>query len=266
MKLNGFTYRLEHYRSENWDGGDHFRFYKIKPLVDLYEDFFSRQKDFSAKNIFELGIFDGGSTAFWYDVLEPEKLVAIDLQDRGDSEYFRKWASLEKRGESVKTFWRTDQSDKNQLRQLVSDNFSAPLDLVIDDASHMYSQSKASFEALFPSCKPGAIYILEDWAWDHWQGYSDPSHPWACERRLTDLVIELIEAAGTSSSLICRVEIYQGFAAIIRGDGEIEDPINFSLDKCIVCRPKRGVPGELVRQFRDGLRTRLHGLRTRLSK
>lgn len=261
MELNGFTYRLEHYRSENWDGGDHFRFYKIKPLVELYEDFFSRQKSLSVRNVFELGIYNGGSTAFWYEMLKPEMLVAIDIQDCEDSDYFKKWASLQERGGSVRTFWSTDQSDRHRLRQLVSDNFPAPLDLVIDDASHLYSQSKASFEALFPLCRPGAIYILEDWAWDHWEGFSDPSHPWAFERRLTDLVIELIEAAGTSTSLISRVEVYQGFAAIIRASGRIEDPFNFSLDGCIVRRPKRRREHQTVRALLHGLRIRLSSLR-----
>jgi predicted O-methyltransferase YrrM len=246
MELNGFTYRLEHYRSDDWQGGDHFSFYKIKPLVDLYDDFFSRQRVPALKNVFELGIYDGGSTAFWCEVLNPEKLVAIDIQDREDSGYFRQWAALGKREDCVRTYWRTDQSDRHRLRKIVSDNFRAPLDLVIDDASHLYSPSRASFEALFPLCRPGAIYVLEDWAWDHWEGFSGPSHPWARERRLTDFVTELIEATGTSTSLISRVEIYQGFAAIFRGSGEINGSHDFSLDNWIRRRPTR--PGLLRNQ------------------
>jgi hypothetical protein len=234
MTLNGFTYRLAHTKSEDWDGGDHFQFYKIKLLVDQYVHFFTKLGDFSSRNIFELGTYDGGSTAFWYEMLRPEKLVAIDIKDGEDSEYFRNWVKLGKKGDFIRTYWRTDQSDKERLRKCFYDNFSAPLDLVIDDASHLYLPSKASFEALFPLCRPGAIYILEDWAWAHWvEGHYDPS--WAFERRLTDLVIEFIEAVGTSNSLIDHLDVYQGFAAIVRGSGKIEEP--FSLDKHILRHP-----------------------------
>ena len=234
MLLNGFTYRLEHNKTENWDGGEHFQFYKNKELVDQYVNFFSRFGRFSSKNIFEMGTFDGGSTAFWCETLQPEMLVAIDIRDREDSEYFRNWATAQK--SSIRTYWRTDQSDKDRLRQCFSDNFSTPLDLVIDDASHLYAPSKASFEALFPLCRPGAIYILEDWAWDHWD-FSPAPHPWAFEqRRLTDLVIEFIEASASSKSLVSHVDVYPGFAAVVRGNGKIEEP--FSLDKHIRRRPK----------------------------
>jgi hypothetical protein len=251
MELNGFTYRLEHTRSENWDGGDHFQFYKIKPLVDQYADFFTKLGEFSSRNIFEIGTYDGGSTAFWCETLRPEKLVSIDSKDREDSEYFRNWVKLRNREDSIRTYWRTDQSDKDRLRQCVSDNFSMPLDLVIDDASHLYSPSKASFEALFPLFRPGSIYILEDWAWDHWD-FSPASHPFALERRLTDLVIEFIESAGTSDSPISHVDVYPGFAAIMRGNGTIEEPNNFSLDKHIVRRPKVDLwsPREILRKLR----------------
>ena len=35
MVLNGLMFRLEQVRSESWGGGDHFRFYKTKPPVEL---------------------------------------------------------------------------------------------------------------------------------------------------------------------------------------------------------------------------------------
>lgn len=45
MLLDDLVFRLEYYRSDDWEGGDHFRFYKIKGLVDQYEAFFSRYPD-----------------------------------------------------------------------------------------------------------------------------------------------------------------------------------------------------------------------------
>jgi hypothetical protein len=37
----------------------------------------------------ELGIWDGGSTAFWYELFEPQKHIALDIQDQRDTPYFR---------------------------------------------------------------------------------------------------------------------------------------------------------------------------------
>ena len=44
-----------------------------------------------------------------------------------------------------------------------------PLDLVMDDASHLGPQTRASFETLFPRLRAGGLYIIEDWSW-HLQG------------------------------------------------------------------------------------------------
>ena len=248
MFLNGLTYRLEHARSDAWDGGEHFRFYKIKLLVDQYEEFFSLHPGLPARNIFELGTFDGGSTAFWYELLKPEVILSVDLERHDDSPYFKRWAS-EKRIGSVRTFWGVDQADKAQLRQLFAGNFFGPLDLVIDDASHLYGPSKASFEALFPLLRPGGCYIFEDWAWAHWDTVWQLFPP--SERRPTDLVIEFIEAAGTRRSLISRVEVYQGFVAVFRGDAEVGE--EFSLDSHIFRQPK---PRSLIQKIRSRLRAR----------
>jgi len=63
MVLDELVFRLEHTRSDEWDGGEHFRFYKTKELVDQYEAFFSRRPVVGPR-LLELGIFDGGSTVF----------------------------------------------------------------------------------------------------------------------------------------------------------------------------------------------------------
>ena len=61
-----------------------------------------------------------------------------------------------------------DQADRKRLASIVDEEFSgAPLDLVIDDASHVYPESRASFETLFPRLRPGGLFLLEDWRWQH---------------------------------------------------------------------------------------------------
>src|SRR5262249_33219395 len=140
---------------------------------------------------------DGGSVAFWHELLRPRKHVALDLRDREDNPYFRRY--VESRGLSgrIETYWKTDQADQARLREIVARGFDGPLDLVIDDASHLYGPTRASFEVLFPMLVPGGLYIIEDWAWGHWPGVIGPDHPWAGEEPLTTLVVKLVEVVGT---------------------------------------------------------------------
>lgn len=239
MVLDDLLFRLEHFRSDAWDGGDdYFLFFKTKELVDQYKLFFARYPEYHPTRLFELGIFDGGSTVFWNELLRPNKHVAIDIIKRKDSPYFRRYVESRGLSKRIKTFWGTDQTDKEKLQSLVRTEFDGNLDLVIDDASHMYWATRASFEALFPLCIPGGLYIIEDWAWGHWPGFIKPDHPWANQEEVpTRLVKELIEAAGTSAQLISSIVVYQGFVVIERGPLQFQDSAIFDLEHHILRRP-----------------------------
>jgi len=233
MLLDDLVFRLEHYRSECWDGGDHFRFYKIKSLLDQYELFLKRFPGFSPGHIIELGMYDGGSMVFWFELFKPRKLIGIDLENRTDSPYFQRYIKNYSRKANITTYWNTDQANKGRLREIVSIDLSGYLDCVIDDASHLYEPTKASFETLFPLMAPGGLYIIEDWAWGHWPQYIDPKHPWSKLIPPTRLVTELVEAAG-STNLISSLTVYSGFIVVERGEKVIEDPAHFSLQDHIV--------------------------------
>jgi hypothetical protein len=237
-ELNGVDFRIETAAASTAGDEDHFKFYKTHDLIDQYRLYFARRPAAPAANIFELGIYDGGSTAFWFESLKPRKHVAIDFQARRDSPYFKRWVASRGLAERVSTYWQ-NQADRAELLRIVRVEMDGPLDLVIDDASHLYAPSKASFETLFPLLRSGGTYILEDWAWDHWGGFSGSDHPWARERRLTDLVVEIIEAAGTARDLVARVEVFNGFVAIERGPLELTASSGFRLDDHIQRRPAR---------------------------
>jgi hypothetical protein len=236
--LNGLVLRLEHTRSEDWSGGGHFRFYKVDGLVNQYERFFMRRPEFKPKHIFELGIFDGGSIAFWMETLAPDALVAIDYTNREDSDYYKQWLANRGLKDRVHTYWNTDQADKPFMIELAQRHLGGRIDLVLDDASHLYKQSRASFEALFPLVSPGGWYMLEDWAWDHWPAWGDPQHVWAKETRLTDFVVELIELFGSRPDWISGIEIYDGFVIVERGRAVHDAAKPFSLDEMIIRRPQ----------------------------
>ncbi|MDP9120941.1 MAG: glycoside hydrolase family 99-like domain-containing protein [Acidobacteriota bacterium] len=217
--LGDLVFRLEPSRSDRWELGDAcFGFYKNRHLVELFDRFWSATS-FRPRRMLEIGIWDGGSTAFWFEHLRPERLVAIDLRDREDSPYFRRYVTAQGLEDRVLTRWRTDQADRAALLEIVERDLGGELDLVIDDGSHLDVPTRASFETLFPLLPPGGLYIIEDWAWEHWPEFQDPGHFWAGEEGLTALVGELVAATGSSRTLLRSVSVYEGFVVVERGDG-----------------------------------------------
>jgi hypothetical protein len=234
--LGDLVFRLEQSRNERWELGDEcFRFYKDRHLVDQLDCFWSATA-FRPRRLLEIGIWDGGSTAFWYEHLKPERLVAIDLQDRQDSPYFRRWVNANDLAGRVLTRWRTDQSDRAALHAIVERDLGGELDLVIDDGSHLPRPTRTSFEVLFPLLPPGGLYLIEDWAWEHWPEFQDPGHVFAGEEGLSALVCELVAATGSARTLVRSLTVYDGFVVIERGDST-EDRNGFRLADHIRRRP-----------------------------
>jgi predicted O-methyltransferase YrrM len=257
MLCNGLVFRLQHYRSENWDlGGECFVFYKTKELVDQYARFFG-SRHFHCDRLLELGLWEGGSLAFWHEALQPAKSIGLDLSTRGDSPYFRRYVAERGLADRTKTFWGVDQRDVTRLRELVKTELDGKLDLVFDDASHVFQPTLSSFQALLPLLRPGGLYVIEDWAWEHWPECFAPGYPLHREQGLTALVQRIVEAVGTSDHLIRSVTVHRGFAAIERGDGHF--PESFALDQHIVRRP----PSKTEDGVLGKIRSRLQGLVSR---
>lgn len=233
LLLDDLVFRIDDHRPH--DGAEYFDLYKSKPLIEQFATFVERV-DLRAGNVVELGIWDGGSAALWFEVLQPDKLVAIDISPRGDTTYFSSYVRSRGLENRLRTYWDTDQGDRERLRQIVGDEFDGHLDVVVDDASHLYEPTKASFETLFPLLRPGGVYIIEDWQWEHGEEFQDPSHPWATEDSLTKLIFQLVEVAGTQrKGTIASLTIFGGFVAVERGWMSLDDPDGFTLEDRI-CR------------------------------
>jgi cephalosporin hydroxylase len=258
MLLDDLVFRLEHFKSDAWELGEEcFRFYKVQSLVDALASFWETRKDFDARHVVELGIWDGGSLAFWNEVLRPNKLVGIDVADRANSEYFQRYLGSRGLHDRIKTYWRTDQRDGERLQQIVSAEFAGPLDLIIDDASHTYHATKASFETLFPLLRPGGLYIIEDWAWGHWPEHNGPTHSFANETEPTRLIEELVHAIGSSfrvpRQFVSRMTVHEGFAVVVRGPQALPEGLEFRLEDYIIRRPtSRGKPRHFSNEVEGG--------------
>jgi len=144
----------------------------------------------------------------------------------------------------VRLYWQTSQSDRGALRQLISTECPEGLDLVIDDASHMYHPTRISFETVFPFLRPGGWYVIEDWPWD-----LGPPSAWQAEwlragPPLSRLISELLLFAGRMPEAMTAFVVRGTFAAVQRGRAPLQP--DFSLLDYL--QPPR--IGDLVRMAR----------------
>jgi len=221
---------------------------KARPLVEDYIELCGRMRP---KRIMEIGVLRGGSTVLLSQLTAPEKLVSIELSPQPVAlltDY------IEARGltEVVRPYFGVDQADRTRVAAIARNEFGAPIDLVIDDASHLYEPSVATFETLFPLVRPGGLYLLEDWRWHHQYaevltnveslpkevreelakraddiaaGRAQPEVP------MSRLVLELV-LARASGDAVAEITIGPDWAAVRRGDVTL-DPDTFRVAELV---------------------------------
>ncbi len=234
MKLKDLFFCLEGSSKLKPEIENSFSLYKAKQIYDQYEQLFAARPEFEARNILELGIWDGGSLVIWNEVFSPRKLVGIDFRkDRGDSKYFQTYLEKHDHKTRIKTCWGLNQADNDAVQEICRHEFDGQLDLIIDDASHFYEESKASFEMLFPKLRKGGLYVIEDWAWVHWPEFDEEPY-FAGKTALSQLVLELTEMIGSARGLPpATLTILPAFVAIEKGELAIPDEEVFRLEKHI---------------------------------
>ncbi len=198
-----------------------FSILKDRIMVEEYLEIVER---FRGENFVELGIASGGSVALTALVAPPRKLVAVELkQDRVEA--LDELIADRGLGERVRLHYGVDQADRARLADIVEDEFGdEPLGLVIDDASHLLSETRASFETLFPRLRPGGLFVIDDWNHEHRLSRglaavlaeSNPELEAAIGRRMAEgppdppfaqLVVELMLIQGESHEFARKLEI-----------------------------------------------------------
>jgi predicted O-methyltransferase YrrM len=174
--------------------------------------------------IVELGIFKGGSAALLASLARPEQLSAIEIAPAPVAA-LEEFIVARGLGGIVSPHYGVDQGDAKLLAALVDeDHGRESLDLVVDDASHYYRETRAAFEVLFARLRPGGLYIIEDWGWAHfpepmWQ----TGGGWFHDRpALTNLVIEILMVAATGEDLVSRVTVLRDTVTVERGPVELD--------------------------------------------
>ena len=170
----------------------------------------------------------------------PQRLVAFDLAPSAPA--LDGWlARADPPRTDVRPHYGVDQSDRARLNAILDAELGAePLDLAIDDASHLLEPTVASFEVVFPRLRPGGVFVVEDWASVHdiervlmehperltlnAGAISEPPTP------LTRMVFEIVLAMAYTE-VIADVRIARHWAEIRRGTAPI-DAATFALRNC----------------------------------
>lgn len=190
-------------------------------------DYYKRISELDFQDIIEVGFYEGGSSVYFDRLFSPARLTCVDIrEDRiAAVDQYIKNAGRE---EAFQMIYGFDQSDQNGLVDLVNTRHGGEVDLVIDDASHDYHLSRATFEALFPFVCPGGLYILEDYGWAHTHPFQSPENSWVDRSALSNLVFELTMVCASNSELISKLEICEGLCAVTKGPRRCDSPMRIS--------------------------------------
>ncbi len=131
-------------------------------FLALYDARFEPLVDRPVK-VLEIGIHNGGSLLLWRDYFPRGTIVGVDLKIPEG------WIDQER----IRTF-HGSQDDTAFLSEVARKTAPEGFDVIIDDASHIGSLTKAGFYHLFDNhLKPSGLYVIEDWITGYWDEWPD---------------------------------------------------------------------------------------------
>ncbi len=173
--------------------------------------------------VFEMGILRGGSVVLYDVIFRPERIVAID-HDPNPVDELESYIRNHHKEQAVKPYYGVSQDDREKMESLLSSEFpSRDIDLIVDDASHLYAQTREAFNICFPYLAPGGLYVIEDWAWAHWSGdyWQNDNAYFKDKPALSNLLIELFMLSASRPDLISELHVDHNKVTVCRGDGKL---------------------------------------------
>jgi hypothetical protein len=120
-------------------------------------------RNFRPTTMLEVGVHMGESTKVFSSVFPEATIVGIDIK-KNDIDFS---------GFPQITYLEADQTKPDVLNRIMDEHFPNGIDLVIDDASHIGSFTKITFDTVFPRVRRGGLYIVEDWGTGYWDDFPD---------------------------------------------------------------------------------------------
>lgn len=216
VERGGVKFLLDDRPGDQREKSDASRFVMVKTVefIEFYERLRTR---ILPSNVVELGLFEGGSFVYVDKLFSPNRLVGIELHSRPHpalDDYM-------KDNPHVSAHFGISQ-DSDECLEVVANSFSGPLDLVIDDASHQYQPTKASFEMLFPLLREGGVYVVEDWGWAHYPQFLRQGAIWAEHESMSKFLFELQIMMPTVPA-IADIYVTGYLFAITKGPGDLPE-------------------------------------------
>ena len=195
FQLGGMRFRqIDVERSNERSHDDDFLIMKNDAILRFYESL----RPHLPKTIMEIGMFEGGSLVYFDKLFRPTKLVGVDRR----REPIPALEEYRKSHPHIETYYARFQ-DKAGVLQAAKRNFPDGIDLVVDDASHLYAESKATFGMLFPLIRNGGHYVIERWCSQEWAMQNDISLENGRPGLVGKFVHELIEQLPQSLDIEC---------------------------------------------------------------
>jgi len=186
----------------------------VEKMIDL-----GKQREIM--KIFEMGIFQGGSTVLYDQVFQADKIVAIDYHPQ-PVEALGKYIEQHRRIESIKPYYGVNQADRSAMESILTSEFpKKDIDLIVDDASHFYLETRAAFNINFPFLKAGGLYIIEDWAWAHWAGdlWQKDASPFGESKAMSNFLIELFMFTASCPEMVEDIVFNHNTIILKKGSG-----------------------------------------------
>ena len=197
--------------------------FKPKPLVERYAELVEKLRP---RNIFELGVFEGGARSS-FRVGAARRLVAVDWGRRRSRRSQRVLAGHERREPAL--FDDVNQGPR-RLREIADDAFGSDPLTWSSTISHLYEPTRASFNELFPRLRPGGSSPSRTGA-GHAARRRRPEGNVAGRSPLTRLLFEMTLAIPSYPELIRNVRINLRTIEVTRGDAKV-DPDSFDISGC----------------------------------
>jgi SAM-dependent methyltransferase len=214
----------------------------LKPrfLLDYYPNIL-RGRDTRA--IAEIGYLHGGMVLFLADMMPRAKVIGIDRNQPPAA--IVKILAKHNLTDRVHFYVGVYQENRNLVRSILDKELGddKPLDLIIDDASHFYEESKATFEACFGYLRPGGKYVIEDWGWAHWDQpeWQVESNGFDGKTPLTRVLFELMMLLASRPSIVARLDIVDRSLAVVTRGSQLAHRALLDIDSSYLTAGRRFV-------------------------
>lgn len=150
--------------------------------LNVYEEFFKNKKS-GIKNIFEIGVQNGGSLELWSKYfVDVNKILGCDINPE--------CSKLNYANDKINVW--VDDANKKETVDRVCKHFPEGIDLIIDDGSHTSKDIITSFSEYFRLLNHDRVMVIEDLHCSYWQefggGLYDPMSSLSFLKKLADIV------------------------------------------------------------------------------